>query len=134
MLVDSLDTSVILAFILGSSPEQRDIVWNFLNDPDYIHRIPDMVIAEAVYILEDHYGLTRAQIIKNLRKFLGEYDDVLDYNHELFDLVFPFYARHPSLSFSECCMASYAELCPAEPLFTFDAKLARQHPSAKKLS
>ena len=64
---------------------------------------------------------------------ISVFDDVLNYNRGLFDLVLPYYESHPSLSFNDCMLAFYAELNHAEPLFTFDAKLAKQHPSAKKL-
>lgn len=131
-MVDSLDTSIILSYILGRDKQLEKVAQ--LLDSGAIHRIADLAITESVYVLEDHYSQTRAQIVENLQHFLKTFDDILDYNRELFDLAFPCYLKHPKLSFNDCCMAFYAEIGNAEPLFTFDKTLARQHPSAKLLS
>ena len=132
MASDSLDTCLIISAVLGAPVEQRDAVWDLLESGD-IHHISDLAISETVYVLEYHYKQTRAEIIFGLENFLKTHDDVLNYNRNLFDLVFPYYAVHPALSFNDCCLAFYAELNNAEPLFTFDQKLAKTHPSAKSL-
>lgn len=98
-----------------------------------VHHISDLAISEVAYVLECHYGHTHQEVAALIGLFLKNYDEVLNYNRELFELVFPYYEEHPALSFNDCCLAFYAELGHAEPLFTFDQKLARQHPSAKML-
>ena len=130
---NSFDTCVILAHILGEPIEQRDAVWSLLEDPIVVHHIPDLAISEAVHVLETRYEYSREEISYHMNKFLAKFDDVLEYNRSLFWLVFPFYERHPALSFNDCMMAFYAEIGQAEPLLTFDKTLARQHPSAKLL-
>ena len=129
---DSLDTCVILAYAIGEPIDQRDAAWDLLGSGAE-HYVADLALTEAAYVLEDHYRHSRKEVVYLLRKFLGQNDKVLNYNRALFDLVFPFYEAHPALSFNDCCLAAYAELGHAEPLFTFDRKLARQHPSAKML-
>lgn len=47
-------------------------------------------------------------------------------NRALFETVLPLWNEHPKLSFEDCCLAVYAELNQAQPLWTFDQKLAAQ--------
>lgn len=129
---DTIDTNLIVHFLLRDNKQYKS-VGLLLNEPDVIHHIPDLAITEAVYVLETHYQQERKDIAYILQLFLSEFDEVLEYNRELFELAFPFWVNHSALSFNDCCMAAYAELKKAEPLFTFDKTLAKHHPSAKVL-
>ena len=129
---DSLDTCVLISILLGEPANQRDLAWELLETGD-MHHIADLTISEAVYVLEYHYKQTREQIVNELRSFLSAHGDVIIYNRNLFDHVFPYYVAQSSLSFNDCYLAFHAELGHAEPLFTFDKKLAAKHPSAKLL-
>ena len=130
---DTLDTNLIVHYILDDVPSQRKAVAKLLAKPNKMHTIRDLAITEAVYVLEEHYNQTRAEIAANIQKFLEIFDDVLDYDSTLFWLVFPYYLHHPALSFNDCVMAFYAQIGETEPLLTFDKTLASQHPSAKLL-
>lgn len=130
---DSLDTSVILSVLLGEPANQRDVTWGLLESGS-AHQIADLAISEAVYVLEYHYKQTREEIAFEFQNFFLAHNDVLNYNRALMERVFPYYVAHPALSFNDCCLAFYAELNHAEPLFTFDKKLDLQHPSAKELN
>lgn len=129
---DSLDTSVILSVLIGEPAGQRDAAWELLESGS-AHQIADLAISEAVYVLEYHYKQTRKEINFEFQNFFLAHGDVLNYNRALMELVFPYYVAHPALSFNDCCLAFYAELNHAEPLFTFDKKLASQHPGTKEL-
>ena len=131
---DTLDTNLIVHFLLKDNLLQYRKVKKLLNDPNTgIHRVPTLAISEAVYVLEAHYNRERKTSVFLLQFFLKFFDDILDYNRELFDLVFPYYLQHPGVSFNDCCMAFYTQLNTAEPLLTFDKTLAKQHPSAELL-
>ncbi|MBQ3348139.1 PIN domain-containing protein [Candidatus Saccharibacteria bacterium] len=129
---DSLDTCVLVSFITGTPPEQTEAVRKLLESGD-THNIADLALSETAHVLESRYFSSHQDVAALLKLFLGRYDKVLNYNRALIELVLPYYESHPALSFNDCCLAFYAELGRAEPLFTFDAKLARQHPSAKRL-
>lgn len=107
---------------------------SLLAEPGTSRHVSDLAIAEAVYVFSEHYLQSREQIVAELELFFSRHNDVLNYNRGLFELVFPYYVAHPDLSFNDCCMAFYAELNNAEPLWTFDKRLAGQHASAKKLA
>ena len=133
MASDSLDTNCVLRYIIGDVPEQYLIVKKFLQKPNCTHTIEDTVISETVYVLNTQYGKTRQEIIDLLNFFLARFSDTVSYNHALTSLVFPMYLSHPKLSFNDCMLSCYAELHHAEPLFTFDKKLAKQADNAKLL-
>lgn len=134
MATNSLDTSLLIRFIMNDVPGTRQKVRDLLSTPSTTHHIFDLALTETVYVLENVYEQTREEIVNELNFFLTRYADVLAYNHALTTEVFPFYLTHPKLSFNDCCLAAYAELEKAEPLFTLDQKLARQHHSAKLLA
>ena len=129
--IDSLDTSLIVRYITNDVPEQRKRVSKLLSVPDTTHVLFDAALIETVFVLETHYHFSRNEVVDHLNFFLTHYSDVIEYNRPLTRAVFPFYIEHPKLSFNDCCLATMAEIEAAEPLFTFDKKLALQHPSAK---
>ena len=134
MYRSSIDTNIVLRLILNDVPAQRRRVLKLLSQPNATYCLEDLALAEIVYVLETVCQYPRADIVDKLLFFLARYDGVIEYNRPLTRSVFPFYLEHPKLSFSDCCLATMAELSGAEPLFTLDKKLAGQHPSAKLLS
>ncbi len=131
MLSDSLDTSLIVHGIVGDTASLREKVWDFLNNSDSRHRVMDIAISETVYVLDKYYKLPRVEIARKMALFFNQFDEKLDYDRTITKMILPFWVEHPSLSFNDCYMVFKAEFEGAEPLFTFDKKLASQHPSAK---
>ena len=130
----SLDTCVILAYIIGEPIDQRDAAWELFEDSSTIYHISDLAISETVHVLETRYNYSREEIAYHLNKFFVQNEDNLEYNSTLFWLVFPYYEHHKTMSFNDCMMAFYAQIGQTEPLLTFDKALARSHPSAKLLA
>ena len=130
---DSLDTCAIVSLLVGEPAEQARMVGKLLEEPETTHHIADLAISETVYVLETRYSSRRSDVVSMLKLFFSNYGEALNYNRALFDLVLPYYETHPALSFNDCCLAFIAELNHAEPLFTFDSKLSKQHASAKIL-
>lgn len=127
----SIDTNIVLRLLVNDVPSQRRRALKLLSQPGATYYLEDIAITEVVYVLETVYQYSRVDIADKLLFFLTRYDGIVEYNRSLTRTVFPFYLTHPKLSFSDCCLATLAEINDAEPLFTFDQKLARQHPSAK---
>ena len=130
---DSIDTNIVLRYVLGDVPEQRERAMKFLNESDSVHYLSNQALLECVYVLETAEEMTRQEVVDHLNFFLARYDGVVVYDHELTSLAFPMYLTHPKLSWADCVLAAEAEINHHEPLFTFDKKLAQQHPSAKML-
>lgn len=130
---DSIDTNVVLRCVLGDMPEQRKRALRFLNESNAVHYLSNQALLECVYVLEIAEEMTRQEVVNHLNFFLTRYDGVIIYDYELTSLAFPMYLAHPKLSWADCALAAEAEINHHEPLFTFDKKLAQQHPSAKML-
>lgn len=126
---ESLDTNIILRLILKDVPAQCLKLQDLLMRQGYTYDVADLAITEAVYVMQSNYGLPREKIVDGVRRLL--LFPGVNYNQMLFEQVFPMYLRCPKLSFNDCCLAGYAMLNQAEPLWTFDKELAKESGAAK---
>ena len=133
MLVDSIDSNIIIHGIIGTPSSQRDRIWDYLSESDFCHYVMDIAVSETIYVLDTFYKQTRIEIAKNLTLFFNQFDDKLKYNRTIIKMILPFWVEHPSLSFNDCYLGFMAALNGQDPLITLDKKLAKQHPSAKLL-
>ncbi|MDR0887095.1 MAG: hypothetical protein LBM97_00130 [Candidatus Nomurabacteria bacterium] len=131
MIRQSLDAGVALQFLLADDPEKYAKVEKLLRQPDVRFEIADSAIMEMVFVMENYYKFTRAQVEKAL-SILDKVDNMC-YNRNLFHLVMKEYLDNPKLSFGECCLAKYAGLNEAVPLWTFDKNLAKQSLEAEEI-
>lgn len=129
-LRESLDTNIVLRLALRDVPEQCLKIQDLFMRQNVVYDVADLVITEAVYVMQKQ-GYMREQIVDMLNVVLNNFG--LRYNRVLFDRVFPMYLRCTNLSFNDCCLAGYAALNQAEPLWTFDRALAKESGTAKLL-
>lgn len=134
MTTDSIDTNIVLRYILGDVPEQRRLAAELLGRSNTTHYLSSQAILECAYVMEIVEEMPRAGIAESLRLFLARYSGVIEYDREMLNLAIPVYLEHPKLSWVDCALAAEAELKHREPLFTFDKKLANQISNAKLLS
>lgn len=125
---ESLDTNIILRLALRDVPEQCLRIVDLLMRQNVVYDVADLAITEAVYVMQKQ-DYTRRQIVDALNGVLEVVD--CNYNKSLFERVFPMYLNSPRLSFNDCCLAGYAALNQAEPLWTFDQALAKESGTAK---
>ena len=126
----SLDTNIILRYIWKDVPGQREKAIRLMDDETQTFHISDLVVAEVVFNLKaDH--LRRSTIVNILQQIFAKGNILV--SRLITETVLPFYESHPALSFVDCYAAFEAEKAQAEPLYTFDRKLAAQHASAKLL-
>lgn len=125
----SLDANVLLRLLLNDIPDQHMAVEALFRQASGQFAVADTAIIEVAFVLERHYGFTRTAIADAVDGLasLGE----INCNHLLFERALPIFTKHPGLSFEDCCLAAYAELSGANPLWTFDRKLAKQVSNAK---
>lgn len=129
---DSLDTSLLLRYFLNDSPEKKQKIIKLL-DSDGKHFLSTFAISETVFFLERVGKRPRAEVENMLFFFLASYSDKIVFDRRILSDVFPFFLEHPKLSFIDCCLAFEAHKRQADPLYTFDQKLAKQSPYAKLL-
>ena len=128
----SLDTNVLLRLLLNDIPEQHSAAKKLLTQATNQFAIADTAVIELVFVLDRHYGFSRSQTAEALEGLMKLRE--INCNRALFDRALPMYIRHTGLSFEDCCLSIYAKLNGAEPLWTFDKKLAKQPPNTKLVS
>ena len=127
----SIDTNIVLRFILNDVPEQRKKAIKLFDDTSQTFSLSELSIAEIIFTLQG-LNFSRNQIVNNLNYFLSM-KNIRVSNRILLERALSFYESHPALSFIDCYLAFLAEENGTEPLWTFDRKLSNQHPSAKPL-
>ena len=117
----SLDTNVVLRFLLDDVPEQtvkaKDII-----EKNKVY-VTDVVVAEIVYVLEKVILLSRQDIFELLTSFLG-FANVVHNPYFLEDTI-RFYEQHTSLSIIDCYASAEAKAYKNQ-LVTFDKRLVSQ--------
>lgn len=126
----SLDTNVLLRWLLVDIKEQAELAGRLISSTRTFD-ISDMAISEVVFVLERVVGASRKTIADNVFRILGQ--ENFNCSRVLLKPATQLYLQHPGLSFVDCCLAVYAELNDAVPLYTFDKKLATQLGQAKLL-
>ncbi|MDR0837413.1 MAG: PIN domain-containing protein [Propionibacteriaceae bacterium] len=125
----SLDTNVLARFALKDIPDQYDAALALLSSTTDHYVVADAVFIELAYMLEHHYGLDRNDTCEFIRSLLTI--DSLITNAAVVTATCVAYETHPGLSFADCYLAEHAQLMRVVPLYTFDKKLAHQHPAAR---
>ena len=125
----SLDANVLLRLLLNDIPEQHQSVVSLFGRARGQFTVADTAIIELVFVLERNYGFTRVAIADAVEGLLSLPE--INGNRRLFSCALLLFQKRPALSFEDCCLATYAELSDAAPLWTFDKKLANQAPSAR---
>lgn len=128
-LAGTLDTNILLRFLLADVPEQHTKAKRKIES-NQLWYISNLSIAEIVFVLEG-LGVPRDLVAKNLY-LLSSYTN-LYMNRQVIIPALDLYLSRPSLSFIDAALAYEAIAETATPLLTFDRKLANQAESAKLL-
>ena len=130
-LAGSLDANVLLRLLLNDVPDQHAAALSLLETSPAQFAVADTAVIEVAFVLERHYQFSRRQIREAIDGLLSLTE--LNCNRALFKSALSIFAKHASLSFEDCCLASYAVLNQAEPLWTFDRELAAKVSSVKRV-
>lgn len=124
----SLDANILLRWILGDIPLQQKEADKLLTRKVSYH-VADMAIQELVYVMEKAAHFPRELVAEGLQMIMSQAN--IDCNRILLAKVIPKYLKYSTVSFTDCCLAVYAELNDATPLYTFDKKMARDLPQVE---
>jgi predicted nucleic-acid-binding protein len=125
----SLDANIILRYLLNDVPDQCKSATQLLKDASGQLAVADTALLEACFVMERAYSMSREHIRVALLGFMSLQQ--INCNRILFDRALMLFQSHSALSMEDCCLAVYAELNDAEPLYTFDKKLAKQSRAAQ---
>lgn len=117
----SLDTNVVLRFLLDDVPEQTIKAKNIISKNKVY--VTDVVVVEIIYVLEKVMLLPRKDITKLLTDFLG-FSNVVHNPYFLVESI-ELYEHSPSLSIVDCYVAEEAKAYKNK-LVTFDKRLSTQ--------
>lgn len=117
----SLDTNVVLRFLLNDAPEQTEKAAKIITKEKVY--VTDVIAVEIIYVLEKVIQLSRQDVTKLVTDFLG-FANVVHNPYFLLTAI-NLYELHPSLSIVDCYAAVEAEAYDNK-LVTFDKRLVSQ--------
>lgn len=124
----SIDTNVLLRWLLGDLPEQAARADVLVASGEQLV-VDDVALIEVVFVLERVLRLTRASVVEAVLTVLSA--AVFDLDRDRWRAVTDEYLAHPKLSVADIYLARRARERDATPLYTFDAKLAAQLDAAR---
>ncbi|HSX00227.1 MAG TPA: PIN domain-containing protein [Patescibacteria group bacterium] len=126
----SLDTNIVLRFLLGDVAEQTEKATELIeNNMVYI---TDVIVIEIIYVLEKVYELSRKDICAVVTDFLN-FTNVV-HNPRFLLKTINLYENHPALSAVDCYACEEAKDYSNE-LVTLDKRLISQGgPHVRSLS
>lgn len=122
--IGSLDTNILLRLVLGNISAQTQLVELLIAQSTRLD-VADIVIFEMVFVLEKIYFFSRVDVAESVTAIIR--NKKINSNRKLFESVLPMYLENPKLSFVDCTLPQYARINKAEPLYTFDKKLAKSY-------
>lgn len=118
--MNSLDTNVVLRYLLNDIPEQtlrsKAVI---TGSSSYV---TDVVLTETVFVLERVIGMNRLDIVRLIKSFLSLPN--LIYNDYFLDEAIDLFGTNKTLSFVDCYAATEAKVY-RNSLVTFDKQLAK---------
>lgn len=117
-----LDTNVVVRHLTGEPPGQAARATRFLADtPELL--LPDLVVAELVYVLESVYAVERDRVAGLVRAVIA-FRPVRVAEEEVLLRALEVYERH-RLDFAEAYLVALAEAAGAEGVASFDRAIDR---------
>ena len=123
MTRETLDTSVILRYLLRDDQEQYERARKLLGRKGVVFHVADVVFVEIAEVLERLYQFERVAVVEYLRLVLDMKN--VNCNRGMLVEAISKYERSLKLTFADCCVLEYARLNEAEPVWSFDRKFAR---------
>jgi predicted nucleic-acid-binding protein len=123
------DTNIWIRHLTGDPPEQAKLASELIATTRSV-QVPDVVIAECVYVLESVYEVERWRVAEMMRSVLDHtgyaYDrDVTTRALELYETR--------QLNFGDAYVLAFAETWHMLPVATFDREFAQRAESGVRL-
>ena len=115
----AIDTNVLVRLITRDDPEQVTAAETFVAAGAWV---PQLVLAEALWVLESVYDRKPAQIASAVEMLLRHKDLTLQEADTVAAALRHFRGR-PSLGFSDCLVLEISRKAGHLPLGTFDRRL-----------
>ncbi|WP_067468957.1 PIN domain-containing protein [Nocardia amamiensis] len=117
-----LDTNILVRHFTQDPPEMGKRATAFLAESDSLH-LPDLILAEMVYVLQSVYRVARPQVAALSRALVGTRNIVTD-DPALLIRTIDVYEHH-RLSFADAYLAALAEADAGSSIASFDKGIDR---------
>lgn len=117
-----VDTNVLVRHLTGDPPEQAARASRFLAESETI-LLPDLIVAELVYVLESVYEAPRPQIARAVRSILA-FGEIHAVDAELLLRAVEVY-EVDRLDFAEAYLVATAERSGINAIASFDRSIDR---------
>lgn len=117
-----VDTNVLVRHLTGDPPDQAARATRFLAEADVL-LLPDMIVAEVVYVLQSVYEAARPDIARALRAVLA-YEAIRPVDVELLQRAVEVY-EFDRLDFPEAYLVACAERSGVGTIASFDRSIDR---------
>ena len=131
-MTGSLDTNLLLRLVINDMPKEADLVKRLIESTGESFSVADIVFVELDFAMRKHYGMSRSETCEILLYLVAS--PSLNLNKLMLEKALPIYQSHPALSLVDIMLSIYANINNANPLWTFDKKLASQLPNAELLN
>lgn len=115
-----LDTNFILRFLLKDHPIQSEAARTIIKTKTAALFVPDIVIAEVIWVLTSFYKLSREETDEKIYHFLGL--NSIYSNKDILIRALYFY-RNFNISFIDSYLASFCEEKKLDGIYSFDKGL-----------
>jgi predicted nucleic acid-binding protein len=117
-----LDTNVLIRHLTGDPPGQARRATAFLERADEL-LVPDLIVAEVVYVLESFYEVKRQRVAELVRAVIG-FPAIVVVDEPLLLRALEVY-EVDRLDFAEAYLVASAEASGVETIASFDRTVGR---------
>lgn len=117
-----VDTNVMIRHLTGDPPELASRATTFLAEADEL-LLPDVIVAEIVYVLESFYEVAKAEVARLVRSIIG-FAPVQVMNQPLLLRSLEVYETH-RIDYAEAYLVASAEASGVADIASFDQSIDR---------
>ncbi len=117
-----VDTNVLIRHLTGDPPDQARRATAFLADADEL-LLPDLIVAEVVYVLESFYEVPADQVARLVRSVIA-YPPIRTLDPALLLRSLEVYEIH-RIDFAEAYLVASAEASGIPDIISFDRSIDR---------
>ncbi|MEK7595477.1 MAG: PIN domain-containing protein [Patescibacteria group bacterium] len=121
--LDILDTNILIRFLTNDTPEQAAVIEGFFKKaaPKTLI-VPDMVVAEVIFVLLSFYDLSKAEVVDKLQALVSY--EKFKINRILMQKALDVFSSN-SISFVDAYLVALASAQGPGVLRTFDKRLLK---------
>ena len=117
-----VDTNVLIRHLTGDPPDQAARATRLLSEADRL-LLPDLIVAETVYVLESFYEVPRARVAELVRAIVA-FPGIGVADEPLLLRALEVYEVH-RLDVADACLIAQAEASGVNAVVSFDKRIER---------